>query len=83
MNQDNASFGKVLQTCMEAHGISKTILAKILGESERTIEGILNDDIYLSKGRVAVLADLFGIPYDYFCIIQDWAWKSYQEEKDK
>lgn len=83
MNQDNNSFGKFIQAYMELHDISKATVSEVLDESEQTIEAILNDDVYLSKRSVAILADLFDLPFDYLSIIQDWSWKSYQEERDK
>lgn len=83
MDQDICSFGKLIQACMELNDVSRTTVAEALDESEQTVEAILNDDVYLSKGSVSILAGLFEVPFDFLSTLQDWTWKSYQEEKDK
>ncbi|MCK6439686.1 MAG: helix-turn-helix domain-containing protein [Planctomycetes bacterium] len=58
---DDVSEADILETLIEAKGVSQADVARCLGVSEPTISSIVNGTRSLGKKHIVALADYFGV----------------------
>lgn len=58
---DDVSEADILETLIEAKGVSQADVARHLGVSESTISSIVNGTRSLGKKHIATLAEYFGV----------------------